>query len=216
MTSVDSILDAAQILDNVEERHNNIVTWNTPVNPEQKLEDIAPLHAHRVAIETIEYDMWTTYNLPVTFLDAFVKHASNRTPEAIRNNEYLLPDGFMDGNVLQAQITATIEEYNLYTDQLKRVAQDTLTKLEEISFMERAQSLGPKSDESKWDLICQKNQISAEFSEHVNHIYRLRHKLSTLADVKPIDANLFYRKMHEWQLNYTFLKMKMRFPDWLN
>jgi len=34
MTSVNLILDAAQILEDEEEKHNNIVTWNTPINPQ--------------------------------------------------------------------------------------------------------------------------------------------------------------------------------------
>jgi hypothetical protein len=214
MTSVNLILDAAQILEDEEEKHNNIVTWNTPINPMQNLDQIAPLNAYKLAMETIEYEMWTTYSLPVTFLDAFVKHASNRTTEQIKNNEYLLPDGFMDKNVLHKQIMDTVAEYNVHTEQLRQVAHDTLEKLEEISFNERAQSLGPRAiSETLIDFSNEKHDILERFSLHVNHIYGLRHKLSMLADVKSIDAKIFYCKMHEWQLNYTILKMKMRFPD---
>jgi hypothetical protein len=215
MTSIDSILDAALILDG-DEMHQNIVSWNIPVDPVQRLDELAPLNAYQVAMNTIEYDMWTTYKLPVTFLDAFVKHASNRTSDQIKNNEYILPDGFMDKDVLHAQVMETIHEYNMCSGQLKEKAQDTLTKLEEIEFIQRAQSLGSVTNPKQWDHQVQKSQIIGEFSQHVNRIYELRHKLSVLADVKPIDAKLFFCRMHEWQLNYTVLKMKTRFPEWFN
>lgn len=56
-TSVDLILDAAQLLDNDEERHYNIVTWNTLVNPVQKLDHLASLRAYQMAMGTTEYEM---------------------------------------------------------------------------------------------------------------------------------------------------------------
>lgn len=159
-------------------------------------------------LQEAEDTMMKKYGVDRSFVDVYVKHASERTANDIMKNFLLLPPGREDAVVLEktiAKCVAALEKHDREYDSRKSAAVSEMTRLT----MEKGKA---RNENDKKDCEAQAKAVMADYFEFASNSWKVLQILNDCSKKVPINTVEFHHDMQHFSRIVIGLRIKFHFP----